>query len=323
MTAPTLARTSSSGGRHYQTPIPQTAATRNTRFPNITGIIGGGIPKNLDSWYSGEAARYAYTQLPEWLNQATRSRPAWVKDDQGAAEHAIKRIAGAANRARDAAGDAGTAAHTYFEARARGEQPCDMTRLMAGGFVAAIDRFFDMYAPVILHVEATVFSEAHGYAGTVDFIAYIPGYGVVIGDLKTSQSGAWPEVGLQLAAGRYAEYICAPAPGVDHSQLDVEDPAHWVQVPLTSLNIVGGVVVHCRPDDPQPAVEHEALTVTVGNTMPGHASSVDRRTAYETADRATRLSGRMRPGSVRHVYCSGGHEPVEQRRAETSHHRCR
>jgi hypothetical protein len=52
--------------------------------------------------------------------------------------------------------------------------------------------------------ETTVWSETHGYAGTLDFVAKVQG-AVVLGDAKTG-AGLWPEVGLQLSALHNADY---------------------------------------------------------------------------------------------------------------------
>jgi hypothetical protein len=55
-----------------------------------------------------------------------------------------------------------------------------------------------------LHSETTVWSETHGYAGTLDFVARIGG-AIVLGDSKTGKN-LWPEVGMQLGALHEADY---------------------------------------------------------------------------------------------------------------------
>lgn len=100
--------------------------------------------------------------------------------------------------------DIGTQAHRRMEWHVRGrigaEPPCSPPALQASDagikWLAEVD-FKLKYA------EQTVWSDIHGYAGTMDIHgeATLPGYGrcTIIGDYKTS-SGVYPEMKLQLAA---------------------------------------------------------------------------------------------------------------------------
>jgi hypothetical protein len=61
------------------------------------------------------------------------------------------------------------------------------------------------YEPKFLDSEFTVWSHAHNYAGTGDWIAEIRGI-TVLADTKTGK-GVYPDVGLQLAALAYADVV--------------------------------------------------------------------------------------------------------------------
>jgi hypothetical protein len=90
------------------------------------------------------------------------------------------------------------------------------------GYVASCVRFLDDFDVRQEHVEVVVYSETHRYVGTCDLIArvllpdmpeyeHIPrdddGYSLGLFDWKTSKSGIFGDVALQLVAYRHAEYL--------------------------------------------------------------------------------------------------------------------
>jgi len=75
----------------------------------------------------------------------------------------------------------------------------------------------------------TVWSDQHRYAGSTDAFLRIQGEPVVV-DWKTTKS-IYPEVGLQLAAYRYADHV------IDQ---------YGTTSPIPALN--GGAVLHVRED---------------------------------------------------------------------------
>jgi len=61
----------------------------------------------------------------------------------------------------------------------------------------------------ILLAEAPVFNRTQHYAGTLDGVVEIGGRTLVL-DVKTSARGIYPEIGMQLAAYRFAEFVGLP-----------------------------------------------------------------------------------------------------------------
>jgi hypothetical protein len=191
VTAPALARTSDQGHRVYE--------WQGRAFPSVTAILSGGIPKPaLPKWAAREAARYAVAHA-----NRLAGLPAEV------AEAEIKQAPWAA---RDGRADLGSAVHALVEARITGrsvpELP-DAVERQASGYLAGFERFCDQWRPSWLACEATVFSLAHGYAGTLDAIAVLCGDVLTLLDVKTGRR-VYPEVGLQLAAYAHADFIGTP-----------------------------------------------------------------------------------------------------------------
>lgn len=79
----------------------------------------------------------------------------------------------------------------------------------AAGMVAAAMEFLFEQEPEVLHSEATVYSRAHGYAGTADlFVKMRVGKSIrpVVVDFKTSPR-IYDETGLQLCAYARADFV--------------------------------------------------------------------------------------------------------------------
>ena len=98
-------------------------------------------------------------------------------------------------------------------------------------------RFISDFEPGFLEVEATAWSETHGYAGTLDFIAMVDGE-VVITDIKTGKSGAWPDVALQLSAYANADFLIdaagerRPLPDIDGAAVLTLRPDGYQLIPV-------------------------------------------------------------------------------------------
>jgi hypothetical protein len=96
---------------------------------------------------------------------------------------------------------------TYIDKEGRTQQAPIQSRQMwrqvigKGGFV-------ERYGPRFVESEFTVWSNAHGYAGTGDLAAYIGRYLVLI-DHKTGND-VYPDVAMQLAALANADFILEP-----------------------------------------------------------------------------------------------------------------
>jgi hypothetical protein len=97
--------------------------------------------------------------------------------------------------------------------------------------MAGFDRFLNTYEPTfeVGMAEASVFNRAQRYAGTLDALGSIDGRRLLF-DWKSGKS-VYPEVALQLAAYRHAEFIGMP----DGSEF-----------PMPAVD--GAVVLHLPPD---------------------------------------------------------------------------
>lgn len=108
---------------------------------------------------------------------------------------------------RDSSADLGTRVHILAEKVAYGGTP-EMTDEEAP-FVASYRKFLADFRPDVLRVEAMICNLTHGYAGTLDLLARLPGLGVGLIDLK-SGSGVYSETALQLSALGNGEFMGWP-----------------------------------------------------------------------------------------------------------------
>ena len=182
MTAPALSRTTRGGGRVY--------VWGDREYPSVTTILGATVPKPaLVGWAAKATAEWAVDHHAEWRDLTDRRAT-------------VDLLKGAPFRDRDNAADVGTAVHAYAEATAKGHASFIPPEVEP--FVAGFERFVCDWRPEYLETEATVFGD--GYAGTLDAIARIDGQ-VVLLATKTTRSGVYPEVALQLAAYWSADFI--------------------------------------------------------------------------------------------------------------------
>lgn len=208
MTAPKNATTGRGGQRFY--------SWRNENYWSVTTIIGGGIPKPaLLPW--------GIKMVAEAAVEATENGylPGMVAQDR---DGAIKFLKGTPYAKRDAAADLGTEVHAAVEAYSLGKPMPPWSPLVAP-YMLAFEKFLADFAPTFTATEASVYNRSQQYAGTLDAIATLAlplqeSPIIALLDVKTGK-GVYPEVGLQLAAYRYAEFIGlpdgseAPMPQVD------------------------------------------------------------------------------------------------------------
>lgn len=205
MAAPRNA-TSTKGKRFY--------SWRDENYWSVTTILNGGIPKPaLLPWGIKCVAEMA-VEMADQL-------PAMVAADR---EAAIKFLKGSPYAKRDAAGDLGTLVHEAIEAHALGK-PMPPAPPEVQPYMRAFQAFLADFTPAFTATEASVYNRSQKYAGTLDGIATMtlplhdePGSYLI--DAKSGK-GIYPEVALQLAAYRHAEFIGlpdgseAPMPKVD------------------------------------------------------------------------------------------------------------
>jgi len=124
-------------------------------------------------------------------------------------------------------------------------------------FLDQFDGWLNKFQPEYTAAELTVYSPSYGYAGTADAFMTVGGMRV-IADYKSSrkshdaqgrETSPYPEVGLQLAAYRWAE--CAAAFRARRYEkwrrryylLSADERAMAVPVP----DVDGGIVIHITP----------------------------------------------------------------------------
>lgn len=235
MTTPRLADRISAWGGNTRT---YTSPETGDQYPSITTVLRLGMPKHLDRWQASVIATAAVDETDFWHRQMRSQAKRQGHTPEQLRQQRIDWLKNAANRVRDTAGTKGDGAHDYLEARMVRARIGDVKRAMAEGFAPVIDRWIERWTPKVIATEFTVISDTYGYAGTGDLICWIPGYGVVLIDAKTSKR-IWPETALQLAAIRHADYICERK-GTDASPKYVKSP-----IPETPG---GSFALHLRPD---------------------------------------------------------------------------
>jgi hypothetical protein len=184
------------------------------RVPGVTTILSN-LPKDaLINWAATTTAGYA---VDNW-DELAAMKPAARLQVLNKCRYAEK----------DAAAKRGTEVHAIGEKLVMGEQVEVPSEL--AGHAEAYARFLDAFKVEPVRVEFGVAHYKWGYAGTADLIAdvTIPRIGKkrLLLDIKTSRSGIFGEVALQLAAYRYAEVIIPDAPdGEDEPMIEVDDCA--------------------------------------------------------------------------------------------------
>lgn len=171
---------------------------------------------------------WAVNETAKWVVKLHSRIPRVIEED--GEEEAQKWIAGLRWRTDGllTAADVGTVSHSLMEqyvvtgkrpkitpdlhpSPGRGLHPEDVATLQR--ILDQGDRFLQEFQPRYEAAEVVVASPSYGYAGTCDGILSIDGQRLII-DYKTSREtytkkgalkGPYPEVGLQLAAYRYAE----------------------------------------------------------------------------------------------------------------------
>lgn len=228
MTAPRDA-TSTRAGRTYTWP------PTGERFPSVTTIIAGGVPKPaLPRWAAKSVAEYAtehFDQL-QGLDRCTCGRARQCASCLAM----VDLLKGAPWRDSGAAADLGSAVHAAAEAFALGT-PTPPPSPGVAPFLEQLAAFFAAFQPVLVASEATVYNRQLGYAGTLDALMRMDG-DLVLVDIKTSRSGVYPEAALQLAAYANAQWIGLPdgteqpMPHIDRGAVLHLRPDRWELVPV-------------------------------------------------------------------------------------------
>lgn len=175
------------GSRMYEHPV------TGERVPSVTTVMKVAIAKpNLVAWAARTAARYAIEN--------------WEELDQLPPLQRVSEIAQAHENVREYASEKGNAVHEVIDKWNKGEtvQAPKAVKGQVDQFVS----FMMLEQPRFIETEVTLWNRTHAYAGTADWIADFGGT-IILGDNKTGKR-VYPEVGLQLAALRHAEFIIRP-----------------------------------------------------------------------------------------------------------------
>lgn len=172
------------------------------RIPGVTTITNKGLPKEaLINWAANATAEAAVDRWDEFGAMPPSAR--------------LKALQGARYAVTDAAKDKGTAVHALAERLVHGEAVTIPDGLE--GHVQSYVRFLDEFDVRPILVEKVIYSAEHRYCGTFDLIAELLDPDdpepdpelrrrhTWLLDIKTSRSGIFGDIALQLAAYRYAE----------------------------------------------------------------------------------------------------------------------
>lgn len=193
-----------------------------TRIPGVGSVLNDGVPKKaLMEWGPRATAEYAVDHWDELSLMSPSERLT------------------ALNKCRylvtDTAKQRGIEVHALAERLITGEE-VDVPDTIAGQVESYIT-FLDVHNPVPVHIETPVCSYKYGYSGIFDLIADFPHRGTrALCDIKTSRSGIFGEIALQMSAYRYADVMLGelPIPEVDEV-LGIHVTAGGVQVfPVTA-----------------------------------------------------------------------------------------
>lgn len=219
------------------------------RMWSITTIIGVLDKPALMYWAAEQTAMAAVNQADYLAKRVEKEgADAIIKELRDAR---FKRPKG-----QRTAAELGTAVHEALEEYAcTGVKPEVDDQVQP--FVDRFDEWAQKWQPEYEAAELTVYSPTYGYSGTGDGIMKISGMTVNF-DYKTSAksedaqgkpTGPYPEVGLQIAAARYAEFAATWRPRRfeqfrrRYYLLGAAERAAAVPVP----EVDGGIVIHITP----------------------------------------------------------------------------
>ena len=179
----------------------------------MTTIIGALDKPALLYWAAEETAKAAVQQAPYLAQRIeTEGQDAVIKDLRDARFRRPKGMRSAT--------ELGTAVHDALEQLAITGKFPDVDDEVRP-FIEQAERWMNKFQPTFIAAEATVYNPRFGYAGTLDAVAVIDGVRFLM-DYKSSRKSVdsrgkpttpYPEqVGLQLAAYRYAEFVATWRP---------------------------------------------------------------------------------------------------------------
>lgn len=180
--------------------------SHGAKIKGVTTWLSEGTAKPaLVNWAAGQAAGYCVDHWDELLEETPSGRLDAIKKGW--------------RKSNKEAMSTGTEVHSLAEGLVKGEE-IDVPEHVAG-HLEAYSRFLEDFDPAPIVVEGVVgnLDVTPAYAGTLDLIADLNDGNRWLLDIKTGKS-IWGEVGLQLAAYRYATTLMVdgepqPMPDVD------------------------------------------------------------------------------------------------------------
>jgi len=220
------------------------------RLWSITTILGVLDKPALLYWAAEQTAESAVAvakSLPDRIaEEGEEAVIKWLRDARFRAP-----------KQKRSAAQLGTDVHAALEELAlTGKQPIVDDEVRP--FMEQFDKWAQKWQPEYEAAEMTVYSPTYGYSGTSDGIMRIAGQTLYF-DYKTSRksfdskgkpTGPYPEVGLQIAAARYAEFAATWRPRRYEQfrrryyllgKAEIE-----ASVPVPEAD--GGIVIHITPD---------------------------------------------------------------------------
>lgn len=191
------------------------------RYPGVTTALDVLNKPAIAPWVGRTIAERLY-------DMDERDRAALFSLPRDSAVSAIKRLPWAE---RDEAADRGTEVHEHAENIVNG-RPSEVPEPLVPYVQSTVKAINDWQIRPVL-TEAVVASRRWQYAGTLDLVADMKDGRRLLLDWKTTRSGIFPEVALQLAAYRYAEVVVMP---------------DGTELPATELQVDGCAAVWIRPD---------------------------------------------------------------------------
>lgn len=214
MTTPKVSTVKRQDSRFYVSPDDHAI-----KVPGVTSILNMLGKPFLQRWSAKVVAETAADNIPTVLQMLLN----------GQRDAAVDYLKNAPYRDTKQAADTGTAAHSIFERMAMGKSPGRVTPDMEP-YVRGFQAFLDDKQPEYIHLEETVWSDSHDYAGSFDAYAIVEGLRLFL-DNKTTRSGAHEEAGLQLSAYRFSDSI-------------IRNDGTRVPTPKAD----GAAVLHIRPE---------------------------------------------------------------------------
>lgn len=218
------------------------------KVPGVTTVLSDGIPKGgLIGWAANSVAEYVINRLQPArtaegkirivadelvadLLAWNETREQWAREKVSGGERlprlALSRILANIRYAdSDAAAGQGTAVHNLAEQLANG-QTVDVPTYLRG-HVESYLRFLREWDPTQAMLERVIVNRKWRYMGKLDMICWIAddehpdGGEWWLIDIKTSRSGVFSEVALQLAGYRYGEVMLVT---IDGEQTEIPMP---------------------------------------------------------------------------------------------------